>query len=141
MAFSPASYRIAGLLHRWLYRLGFGRKLLGVPVLILTTRGRRSGREIRTPLTYFQDAKGIFIIASKGGTPTNPGWYHNLVADPEVRVLIGNTEKRFRAEVVNDGVERDRLYAIAASTISSYAGYEDKTDRTIPVVRLHRVPA
>jgi deazaflavin-dependent oxidoreductase (nitroreductase family) len=134
---TPASFRIAGAVHRTLYRLGLGRKVLGVPVLILGTRGRKSGREIRTPLTYFGDGGGIFIIASKGGAPADPGWYHNLVAEPNVTARIGNVEQPFRAEVVGDRDERDRLYAIAASAMSSYAGYEKKTDRIIPVVRLH----
>ena len=136
---APATLRIAGALHRTLYRLGLARKVFGVPVLILGTRGRKSGREIQTPLTYFTDGGGIFIIASKGGAPTNPGWYHNLVADPQVTVRTGNVEQPFRAEVVTDKDERNRLYAIAVSAMGGYAGYEKKTDRPIPVVRLHGV--
>ncbi|MDQ6741562.1 MAG: nitroreductase family deazaflavin-dependent oxidoreductase [Candidatus Dormibacteraeota bacterium] len=134
-----ASFRIAGAVHRTLYRLGLGRKMFGVPVLILETRGRKSRREIRTPLTYFKDDAGIFVVASKGGAPTDPGWYHNLVAEPNVTARIGSVEQRFRAEVVRDRAERDRLYAIAVSAMSGYAGYEKKTDRMIPVVRLHGV--
>jgi deazaflavin-dependent oxidoreductase (nitroreductase family) len=135
----PASYRIGGAIHRTLYRLGLLRKVFGVPVLILNTQGRRSGRQIQTPLTYFTDRDGIFIIASKGGAPTHPGWYHNLLAEPRVSALIGNVDRPFRAEPVVDPAERDRLYAIAVSAMSGYAGYEKKTDRTIPVIRLSKV--
>jgi deazaflavin-dependent oxidoreductase (nitroreductase family) len=134
-----ASFKITGAVHRTLYRVGLARRVFGVPVLILGTRGRKSGREIQTPLTYFRDGDGIFIIASKGGAPTDPGWYHNLVAEPNVTVRLGNVEQPFRAEVVADREERDRLYAIAVSAMSGYAGYQKKTDRVIPVVRLRGV--
>lgn len=129
-------FKIAGALHRTAYRLGLGRKLMGVPVLILTTTGRRSGREIETVLTYFEDPEGKFVIASKGGAPAHPAWYLNLVAKPEVGVRIGEVSSSQQAVVVTDPAERDRLYAIAVQAMSGYAGYEKKTDRKIPVVRL-----
>ena len=129
-------FKIVGALHRTAYRLGLGRKLMGVPVLILTTTGRRSGRDIETVLTYFEDPEGKFVIASKGGAPAHPAWYLNLVAKPEVGVRIGEVSSSHQAVVVTEPAERDRLYAIAAQAMSGYAGYEKKTDRKIPVVRL-----
>ena len=133
---TPIGFKIAGALHRTAYRLGLGRKMMGVPVLILRTTGRRSGNQIETALTYFEDSEGKFVIASKGGAPADPAWYLNLVAQPEVSVQIGNEVSKQRATVVTDPTERNRLYAIAVKAMPGYAGYEKKTDRKIPVVRL-----
>lgn len=107
-----------------------------MPVLVLRTTGRRSGRAIETPLTYFTDGDAIFIVASKGGDARNPGWFHNLVAQPDVTAIVDGRETPLRAEVVTEESERRRLFEKAASTYSGYAGYQQRTDRTIPVIRL-----
>jgi len=134
---SNLGWRVLGAVHRPLYRIGVGRRLLGMPLLELTTHGRRSGREMRTILSYFEDRTGRFVIASKGGAPNHPAWYFNLVADPKVMVRIGNQASPHRAEVVSHPAERDRLYAIAAQANPGYSEYERRTGRKIPVVRLH----
>ena len=136
MARTNLPFRIASSLHSNLHKVGLGRSLMGVPVMILTTRGRKSGREVETPLTYFEDGKSIFVIASKGGDPAHPAWYLNLKSQPAVKARIGSDVKEFTADEVLDRPERDRLYAIAVSKMQGYAGYEKKTDRLIPVVRL-----
>ncbi len=129
-------FRTAGRAHGALYKLGAARTMLGVPLLILTTRGRRSGRDVETPLMYFEDGADLFLIASKGGSPTHPAWYLNLLAHSEVGVRIGNRTERRRAEPVSDRAERDRLFARAAEAYGGYAEYQKKTERLIPVVRL-----
>lgn len=130
------SHKFLVLVHPRLYRLGLARRMLGAPVLILKTRGRRSDRLIETPLMYFEDDSDLFLIASKGGSPQHPAWYLNLVGQPEVEARVGNSQKDFHAEPVADVAERDRLYAKAAAIYKGYADYEKKTERKIPVVRL-----
>jgi len=110
--------------------------MFGAPVLILSTPGRKSGRLLETPLMYLEDGANLFLIASKGGAPQHPAWYHNLVSNPDVTALVGSSEKAFRAEAITEGPERDRLYARAVAVYKRYADYEKKTDRVIPVVLL-----
>ena len=146
-ASGPGSWLFARLLHhidRPVHRMTRGRHTLGslvsgLPVVMLTTTGARSGVKRTVPVLGLPTPDGLAVIASNYGQERHPGWYHNLLAEPRVSARIGSTERPFRAEVVKDPAERDRLYAIAASAMSGYGGYEKKTDRTIPVVRLHGV--
>jgi deazaflavin-dependent oxidoreductase (nitroreductase family) len=110
----------------------------GRPMLILHTTGARTGRERVTPLVYQADGERIAIFASKGGAPVNPGWFHNLVANPDVTVEIGTDTRTFRARVA-DGDERERLWTVQKETAPGFAEYEAKTDRQIPVVVLEPV--
>jgi deazaflavin-dependent oxidoreductase (nitroreductase family) len=104
-------------------------------LLILHTTGARSGIERLSPLVYRQEGDRIFVFASKGGSDTNPAWYHNLIAHPEVAVEIGSdTSSATAAEIV--GEERDAIYGRQAAAISNFAEYQAGTDRTIPVVEL-----
>jgi deazaflavin-dependent oxidoreductase (nitroreductase family) len=112
----------------------------GRPVLLLTTTGAKSGRRITTPLVYLQDGERVLIFASKGGSPRNPDWYHNLVANPTVTVEVG-TETYDAKAVVVTGEERDRLYAKQAEAMPIFATYQEKTTRTIPVIALERARA
>lgn len=107
----------------------------GAPMLLLHHRGARSGQERINPLVYLADDGRYAVFASKGGAPTNPGWYHNLLAHPDVTIEVGTETIRARAEEVK-GPERDRLYSAQAARRSSFADYEQKTDRVIPVVVL-----
>ena len=109
----------------------------GAPVLLLTTRGAKTGKTRVNPLMYLPDDKRMFIFASKGGAPINPAWYHNLVAHPDVTVEVGNETFPAKATVVSDK-KRDEMYAKQASAYPGYAGYEQKTTRKIPVVELVR---
>lgn len=109
----------------------------GRPLLLLTTTGAKSGEERTTPLVYSRDGDRVVIIASKGGAPQHPAWFHNLSANPEVTVEIGTEKFKARASVP-DGEERDRLYAQQAATMPAFNEYQQKTTRRIPVVVLER---
>lgn len=109
------------------------------PVVLLTTIGAKSGKPRTAPLVYTLDGDRVVIIASKGGAPTHPDWYHNLVANPEVTVEIG-TEKYQARAVVPEGAERDRLFDAQAAVMPGFAEYQRKTTRLIPVVVLERLP-
>jgi deazaflavin-dependent oxidoreductase (nitroreductase family) len=111
---------------------------MGRDVLILTTKGAKSGAVRDTPLVYTRDGDKYIIIASKGGAPTNPSWYHNLRAHPEVTVEVGGESFKARATVA-DGDEYERLYAQHAGINPAFNDYRQKTTRKIPVVILERV--
>ena len=106
-------------------------------LLLLRTTGARSGKQRVNPLAYTTDDERLVIIASKGGTPTNPDWYHNIVAHPDVTVEVGTETFEARATVV-EGPERDELYAKQAAIMPNFAEYQAKTTRTIPVIVLTR---
>jgi deazaflavin-dependent oxidoreductase (nitroreductase family) len=108
------------------------------PILLLTTTGARTGRPATVPLGFGVDnQKRVFVVASKAGAPRHPAWFHNLRANPEVTVELGNESFSARA-VVMAGEERDRLYGMVAGAGS---GYEKNTDRVFPVIVLDGVPA
>ena len=107
------------------------------PLLLLTTTGARSGLPRTTPLLYSTDGDRLVVIASKGGEPNHPDWYHNLLADPEAMVEVGAETFRVRAEVAQ-GAERRRLFDQQAAQMPFFAEYERTTPRTIPVVILTR---
>lgn len=109
----------------------------GAPLLLLTTTGARTGRRLTSPLMYNTDGDRLLIFASKGGAPTNPAWYHNLVATPRVTVEVG-TETFDATATVLHGEERDRLFARHAAQFPGFAEYQAKTTRTIPVIALER---
>jgi deazaflavin-dependent oxidoreductase (nitroreductase family) len=114
-----------------------GGQFAGATLLLLHTTGAKSGQERISPLVYQADDGRYLIFASKAGAPTNPDWYHNLLAYPEVTIEVG-TETFTVQAVVLEGEERDRLYAKQAALNSNFAAYEKKTTRTIPVVALIR---
>lgn len=105
----------------------------GMNMLLLTTTGAKSGEKITTPLVYLPDGKTMVIIASMAGAPNNPAWYHNIKANKDVTIDIGNGEFAAEAtEVLGD--RRDELYAAQASRYPAFADYEKKTTRRIPVI-------
>lgn len=106
-----------------------------VPSLLLTTTGRKSGDKYIFPLFYGEDDGRYIIVASKGGAPEHPGWYRNLVADPNVEVQVGTKKLRARARTVS-GEERARLWEKSLQFWPPYADYAKKTQREIPVVVL-----
>ena len=107
----------------------------GKPLLLLHNVGAKSGTDFVTPLVYLEDGDNWAIFASKGGAPNNPGWYHNLKAQPEVSIEIGDDTVEVTAEEAT-GDERDRLYSIQEVQQPQFAEYQQKTDRTIPVIVL-----
>ena len=110
----------------------------GVPILLLHHRGAKSGTERISPLAYRRDGDNLVVFASKGGAPTNPDWYHNLRANPDVDIEVGTDELKARARVA-DGDERERLWSAQKQDVPAFAGYEEKTERQIPVVVLEPV--
>jgi deazaflavin-dependent oxidoreductase (nitroreductase family) len=110
----------------------------GRPLVILTTTGAKSGESRTIPLVYTTDGDRIVIIASKGGAPTNPDWYHNIVANPTVTVELPGDTFPARATVA-EGKERQRLYDAQAAEMPAFAEYQEKTTRQIPVVILERI--
>jgi deazaflavin-dependent oxidoreductase (nitroreductase family) len=110
----------------------------GRPLMLLTTTGAKSGQPRTAPLVYTTDGDALVIIASKGGAPTNPDWYHNLRANPLVTVELG--AERFEAQArITEGEERQRLYDAQAALMPAFADYQRKSPRQIPVVVLERV--
>lgn len=115
-----------------------GGMFTGAPMLLLTTTGAKSGAQRTTPLVYLPDGNRMLIFASKAGAPTNPDWYHNLVANPVATVEVGADTQQYKATVIT-GEERDRLYGQQAAKMPNFAEYEKLTTRKIPVVALTRV--
>ena len=109
-----------------------------VPALLLTTTGRKSGEKFIFPLYYGKTGDGYIIVASKGGAPEHPGWYKNLVANPDVEVQVGTRKFKARARTTS-GAERARLWQEALKFWPPYAAYQKKTEREIPVVVLDPV--
>lgn len=109
----------------------------GMPLLLLTATGAKSGQKRINPLTYLLDGERLFIFAAKGGSPTNPDWYHNLLAYPQVTVELG-TEQFEATAVILEDEERDQIYAKETQVHPGAADYEKKTTRKIPVVELIR---
>jgi deazaflavin-dependent oxidoreductase (nitroreductase family) len=114
-----------------------GGQFEGAPVLLLTTTGAKSGNRHTTPMMYLAGDNRLYVFASKAGAPTNPDWYHNLVANPTVTVEVG-TARYDAAAAALAGDERDRVYAEQAKAYPGFAGYQGKTTRVIPVVELVR---
>jgi deazaflavin-dependent oxidoreductase (nitroreductase family) len=115
-----------------------GGGFAGAPLVLLTTKGAKSGATRINPLMSLTTADGtLHVFASKGGAPTNPDWYYNLKANPEVTVEFG--DDRFTAIATEvTGEERDKIYAELASKFAAFRDYEKQTDRKIPVIALMR---
>ena len=109
----------------------------GKPLVLLHHIGAKSGTERIAPLVYLPDNGRVYIFASKGGADTNPDWYHNLVANPEVTVEIGTETYSATARVL-EGAERDEVYARQVEAEPQFGEYQAKTERVIPVVELVR---
>ncbi|MEW1654884.1 nitroreductase/quinone reductase family protein [Streptomyces sp. NPDC093707] len=110
----------------------------GGRLILLTTTGARSGAPHTTPLGYLPDGERIFVIASAGGAPRHPAWFHNLLADPHATVENGTFTYRARAEVLT-GADREGVFARAVEADPGWAAYQAKTSRILPVVALTSV--
>ena len=107
----------------------------GRPLLLLTTTGAKSGQPRTTPVMYLREGDRPFIFASKGGAPTHPDWYHNLLTHPDVTVAIGDQTYQASAKPVT-GEERDQIYARWAKRYPQFREYQERTSRIIPVIEL-----
>jgi deazaflavin-dependent oxidoreductase (nitroreductase family) len=115
-----------------------GGQFKDATMVLITTKGARTGQQRINPLVYLPDGERVVIFASKAGAPTNPDWFHNLRANPIVTVEVGTETYQARAVVI-DGEERDRLYAAQVKRFAAFGEYEAKTSRKIPVIALERV--
>lgn len=105
----------------------------GMPVIIVTNRGHKTGAIRKTPLMRVTDGDNYILVASKGGTPENPAWYYNLKADPDVEIRDKTEVTKMRVREVVDPAERERVWNIAVNTFPNYQKYQENTDRLIPV--------
>jgi F420H(2)-dependent quinone reductase len=131
-------FRIFGSVHRRVYRLTGGKvggQIGKLPVLLLTTIGRKSGRPRTQPLAYTHVGEGYAVIASKGGAAQHPLWYLNLRANPLAEVTVGRETRKVLAREAQ-GEERERLWRALANLYPGYDRYAQKTSRRIPVVVL-----
>jgi deazaflavin-dependent oxidoreductase (nitroreductase family) len=112
-----------------------GGPFQGAPLLLLSTIGAKSGERHTTPVMYLPDGERMVIFASKAGAPTNPAWYHNLLANPSATVEVGTSTVEVAASVAA-GEERQQLYDRQAELYPQFADYAQKTTREIPVVVL-----
>lgn len=134
----PLIRRLMGA-HTLVYRATGGRigqRLPGLPqMLLLDHVGARSGTRRTIPLLYLEDGADVVVVASKGGHPKHPAWYHNLRANPDTTVQIGGERRPVHARLA-DADERARLWPEAVALYPSYRGYQERTEREIPMVIL-----
>jgi deazaflavin-dependent oxidoreductase (nitroreductase family) len=118
-----------------------GNRFMGMNLLYLTTVGAKTGEKRQTPVAWFPDGEGAWlIVASSGGSAGNPAWYHNIAAHPDqVWVDVGGEGFRVTPEQL-DGDRRDAALQRITAEQPRYAGYQTKTDRVLPVIRLVRAP-
>ena len=125
--------------HTLLYRLSrglVGHRMPGMPAMLLLDHvGAKSGKARTTPLVYIEDGDAFVIVASKGGHPKHPAWFHNLRANPETTIQVGSRRIPVTARVATDA-ERERLWPEVVRAYSGYEGYQRRTDRKIPLVML-----
>jgi F420H(2)-dependent quinone reductase len=135
----PYASRSLGAVHRTIYRASggrIGRRIWALPIVLLTTNGRRSGKQRTTPLCALPVGEDYVVIASFGGLDTPPWWWLNLQHDPRATVQLGRTRRRVVARTAA-GDERARLWAEVTAHAPGYLGYARRTEREIPVVVLH----
>jgi deazaflavin-dependent oxidoreductase (nitroreductase family) len=136
---SDALFKVLNAVHRPLFRLSKGKiggRGLGMPVVVLTTTGRKTGAKRSVMLTSpLQLGESLVLVASRGGDDQNPAWLYNLEADPAVEIELDGRTRPMRARVA-DAAERAELWPRIVADHSNYASYQTKTDREIPVVVL-----
>jgi deazaflavin-dependent oxidoreductase (nitroreductase family) len=136
---SDFAFKAANTLHRALVTVSGGRlgtKLIGMPVLELTTIGRKSGQPRTVMLTTpLQEGDTIVVVGSRGGDPVHPAWVHNIRDNPDVEVKMHGSRRKMKAHVA-DADERARLWPQITSKFKNYADYQTKTTREIPLVLL-----
>ncbi len=139
----PKIMRIMSRMHVRVYRATGGRiggtwrvgsaLRSGVPTCLLTTTGRKSGQQRTNPLLYMRDGDRVVLVASQGGLPRHPSWYHNITANPEVTIQIGKQVRRMRAHEAGEA-ERAELWPKLLEVYSDFDSYQSWTERTIPIV-------
>jgi deazaflavin-dependent oxidoreductase (nitroreductase family) len=138
MPVNPVIIKTVSAMHGCWYRLTgglLGGSMMGRPILLLTTTGRKTGAWRTAPLTYLEDGENLVVIASNGGNPQHPAWWLNLEQNPQAEVQIRREKKKVTAEEAT-GEERERLWRAAVDAYPGYEGYQKSTERQIPVVIL-----
>lgn len=138
MPIAPSLMKVRSAIHRLCYKLtggAIGAGSAGMPILLLTTTGRKTGRRRTTPLLYVTDGENIVVVASNGGRPRHPQWWLNLEKNPEAEVQMRHQKRQVRAEETI-GEERDRLWRLVVGTYPGYEEFQRATRRKIPVVVL-----
>jgi len=138
MPVDPLIIKTMAAIHEFWYRLSgglLGGSIMGRPILLLTTTGRKTGARRTTPLMYLEDGENLVIIASNGGNPRHPAWWLNLEQNPQAEVQLRSEKRRVKSEEAT-GEERERLWRAVVEIYSGYEGYQKTTDRQIPVVIL-----
>ena len=133
-----AGWQWFGNLHRKAFELSGGRvggSLVGMPVLLLTTVGRRSGARRTTPMPFYANGGRFIIVGSNNGGPRDPAWWLNLQADPDAEIQLRGARHRVVARLA-EGEERARLWPLLTAFNPRYVHYAQKTERLIPVVIL-----
>jgi deazaflavin-dependent oxidoreductase (nitroreductase family) len=138
------AFRLMNRVHPWLYRRAGGKgpfaRVQGMPVLLLTTTGRRSGRRRTNAVGYVPDGDDLLVVGSAGGEPGHPAWALNLRTNPEADVEVGAERFRVRGEWTGSE-ERERLWREITDRYPFFGPYQAKAGRTIPVIRLRRAAA
>ncbi|MFN2199666.1 MAG: nitroreductase family deazaflavin-dependent oxidoreductase [Caldilineaceae bacterium] len=130
--------RTANGLHVGLFRMTSGKfanRVAGMPVLLITTIGRKSGKPHTNPVVYLRDGENFLVSASSGGMDRHPGWYFNLRNRPEAIIQVGGQTIKAKAAIL-EGAERNRMYERFKDASSNFVKYEKNTSRVIPVIRL-----
>ena len=138
MPVNPVMIKTVSAVHEFWYRLTggiLGGSMMGRPILLLTTTGRKTGTRRTTPLMYLKDGENLVVIASNGGNPRHPAWWLNLEQNPQAEVQMRGEKRRVTAEEAT-GEERERLWRAVVEVYSGYEGYQKTTERQIPVVIL-----
>jgi deazaflavin-dependent oxidoreductase (nitroreductase family) len=131
--------RVGGALHNFVYRRGIGRKMGKLPLILLTTRGRKTGRPHTVPLGAIREGDGWVVIGSFGGLDVDPGWWMNLMANPEASIQVDNRVVQVRMQQITDPNERQRIWRNVVAANPGYDGYTKKTSRVIPLGLLRPV--
>jgi deazaflavin-dependent oxidoreductase (nitroreductase family) len=137
----PLPARLFIKAHAALYSLSNGKlasTMRGHPVLLLTTRGAKTGARRQVPVAPFVEGDDVYVIASLGGAPSNPAWFHNLKADPNVEVQRFADKYKAKARILPEP-ERTRVWQRVVAAMPGFSDYQKKTSRVIPVVQLERV--
>lgn len=138
---SPFALRLISTVHTFLYRLtsGYiGHRLDGLDILLLSSRGRRSGKRYQTPMPYFQHPKGYLLIASNAGSVKNPGWLFNLQDQPNTSIQVGPQRLSVVASSLKNG-DRDEWWDRLIAIQPRFKTYQDKTERRIPIILLETI--
>lgn len=134
--------KFANGLHVALYRMSGGKlanEIANLPILLITTVGRKSGKPHTNPVVYLKDGQNYLVAASVGGMDWHPGWYFNLTKTPQVQIRVGDKALDVEATITT-GEERTRLFEKFKAASDNFVKYEKNTSRVIPVIRLTPIP-